>query len=230
MTEDPSEPPSLEVEAEEGRSFQALLCAGSLAEEAEFPGTAELLFAPLDDTGFPVDAVLHAHWTIARRSARCESAFSIPSTPTAIRPKARKAGRAGRPRRTASWRVKYEAVLQSAGHPPMLRAYLGLAVGAADRPELERRVEVLRERFGEVRLHRPRGLQHDLFFDHLPRPDGGSVPDYRQQMTVEQFGAMVRRRHAQELGSAAGPYIGHTPHRSAACPCRYGPDRGAPHR
>ena len=26
-----------------------------------------------------------------------------------------------------------------------------------------------------------------LFADHLPQPGGGSVPDYRQQMTVEQF-------------------------------------------
>ena len=68
MTEDPGEPPSLVVEAEEGRSFQAFLCAGSLAEEAEFPGAAELLFAPLEDAGFPVDAVLHARW-IGNREA-----------------------------------------------------------------------------------------------------------------------------------------------------------------
>ena len=68
MSEDPAEPPSLEVEAEEGRSFQSILCAGSLAEEAEFPGPAELLFAPLEDSGFPVDAVLHARW-IGNRDA-----------------------------------------------------------------------------------------------------------------------------------------------------------------
>lgn len=36
--EDPGQPPTLAVEAEEGTSYQALLCVGSLAEEAEFPG------------------------------------------------------------------------------------------------------------------------------------------------------------------------------------------------
>jgi hypothetical protein len=103
----------------------------------------------------------------------------------------------------------------------MLRACLGIALGAADRTELERRVEALRERFGEVRLHRPRGLQHRLFFDHLPRTDAGSVGDYRQQMTVEQLGATVPTASAA-LGSPSGPYIGHTPG-GASRPVRYDP-------
>jgi hypothetical protein len=105
---------------------------------------------------------------------------------------------------------EYEAILQSSGHPPMLRASLSLAVGAADREELERRVGALRERFGEVALHRPRGLQHALFADHLPQPGQGSVTDYLQQMTVEQFGAMVATA-STEVGSPSGIYIGHTP-------------------
>ena len=53
---------ALVVDAEEGRSFQALLALGALPEEAEFPGGAELLFAPLEGVPFPVDAVLHARW------------------------------------------------------------------------------------------------------------------------------------------------------------------------
>jgi hypothetical protein len=211
MSEDPGEPPSLEVEAEEGRSVQAFLCAGSLAEEAEFPGAAELLFAPLEGAGFPVDAVLHARW-IGNREALGQVRKRILDVEHAFREASE--GASGGP----GWREQedrelvreYEAVLQSSAHPPMLRAYLSLAVGAVDRPELERRVEVLRERFGEVRLHRPRGLQHRLFFDHLPRTDGGAVADYRQQMTIEQFGAMVPLASA-EVGSAAGPYIGSTP-------------------
>jgi hypothetical protein len=210
MSEDPSEPPSLEVEAEEGRSFQALLCAGSLAEEAEFPGPAELLFASLEDAGFPVDAVLHARW-IGNREALGQVRKRILDVEHAYREQVEGAS-AG-----PGWQAKddrelareYEAILASSAHPPMLRAYLSLAVGAPDRPELERRVEILCERFGEVRLHRPRGLQHRLFFDHMPRTDSGSVPDYRQQMTVEQLGATVPVA-STEVGSRSGPYIGHT--------------------
>ncbi len=222
MTEDPAEPPSLEVEAEEGRSYQAFLCAGSLAEEAEFPGQAELLFAPLEEAGFPVDAVLHARW-VGNREALGQVRKRVVDVEHAYREAAE--GATGGP----GWLTEddrhlareYEAVLQSSAHPPMLRAYLSLAVGAPDRAELERRVEVLRERFGEVRLHRPRGLQHRLFFDHLPRTDTGSVPDYLQQMSVEQFAAMVPIATA-EVGSRDGVYIGHTP-TGAARPVRFDP-------
>jgi hypothetical protein len=222
MSEDPGEPPSLVVEAEEGTSFQALLCAGSLAEEAIFPGAAELLHAPFEDAGFPADAVVHAQW-IGNREALGQVRKRIIDAEHAYREQAEGA-QAG-----PEWRVEedrelareYEAVLASSAHPPMLRAYLGIAVGAPDRAELERRVEALRERFGEVALHRPRGLQHRLFFDHLPRTDAGSLADYRQQMTVEQLGATVPTATA-ELGSRQGPYIGHTP-TGARRPVRYDP-------
>jgi hypothetical protein len=210
MSEDPAEPPSLEVEAEEGHSFQALLCAGSLAEEAEFPGPAELLFAPLEDAGFPVDAVLHARW-IGNREALGQVRKRILDVEHAYREQLEgaSAGPGWQAEDDRELAREYEAVLASSAHPPMLRAYLSLAVGASDRAELERRVEVLHERFGEVRLHRPRGLQHRLFFDHMPRTDAGAVPDYRQQMTVEQLGATVPVA-STEVGSRSGPYVGHT--------------------
>lgn len=222
MSEDPGEPPALEVEAEEGRSFQAFLCAGSLAEEAIFPGPAELLFRPFEDAGFPADAVLHARW-LGNREALGQVRKRILDAEHAWREEAEGAqsGPGWQAESDRELAREYEAVLSSSAHPPMLRAYLGLAVGAADRVELERRVEVLGERFGEVRLHRPRGLQHRLFFDHLPRTDAGSVSDYRQQMTVEQLGAMVPTATA-ELGSRTGPYIGHTPS-GARRPVRYDP-------
>ncbi len=222
MSEDPGEPPSLEVEAEEGRSFQAFLCAGSLASEAVFPGPAELLFSPFEDAGFPADAVLHARW-LGNREALGQVRKRILDAEHAWREEAEgaQAGPGWQAEEDRELAREYEAVLSSSAHPPMLRAYLGFAVGAAERVELERRVEVLRERFGEVRLHRPRGLQHRLFFDHLPRTDAGSVSDYRQQMTVEQLGAMVPTATA-ELGSRTGPYIGHTPS-GARRPVRYDP-------
>jgi hypothetical protein len=209
-TERLDEPPSLEVEAEEGTSYQAFLCAGSLAEEAEFPGAAEVLFGPAEDAGFPVDAVLHAQW-IGNREALGQVRKRILDVEHAYREQLEGASGPGvlaeEDRELAR---EYEAILQSSAHPPMLRTSISLAVGAADRDELERRVSLLRERFGDVALHRPRGLQHALFSDHLPGPGGGSVPDYFQQMTVEQFGASVPTATAH-VGSTDGVYIGYSP-------------------
>jgi len=220
-TEEPGEPPSLVVEAEEGTSYQAYLCAGSLAEEAEFPGAAELLFGPVEAAGFPVDAVLHARW-IANREALGQVRKRILDVEHAYREQLQGASGPGflaeEDRELAR---EYEAILQSSAHPPMLRASLSFAIGARDREELERRVTALRERFGDVALHRPRGLQHALFAEHLPRADGGQVPDYRQQMTVEQFGASVPTASAH-VGSTDGIYIGFQPTGSPR-PVRYDP-------
>jgi hypothetical protein len=222
MTEVPGEPPSLVVEAEEGTSYQAFLCAGSLAEEATFPGPAELLYAPFEDAGFPADAVLHARW-IGNREALGQVRKRIVDAEHAYREEAEGtlAGPGWQAEEDRELAREYEAVLQSSAHPPMLRAYLGVAIGAPDRTELERRVEALRERFGEVRLYRPRGLQHRLFFDHLPRTDAGSLSDYLQQMTVEQLGATAPTATA-ELGSRTGPYLGFVP-TGARRPVRYDP-------
>ena len=209
MVEDPAEPPSLEVGAEAGPVFQAMLCAGSLAEAAEFPGAAELLFGPTEGSGFPVDAVLHARW-IGNRDALSQTRKRIIDADHAYREAGRGHGGAGwQSEEDRELAREYEAVLRSSAHPPMLRASLGLAIGADSRKELERRVGTIRERYGDVALHRPRGLQHRLFFDHLPRSDGGAVADYRQQMTIEQFAAMVPTATGG-VGSATGSYIGHT--------------------
>lgn len=223
MSENPSEPPSLVVEAEEGVGYQAFLCAGSLASEAEFPGPqAELLFAPAEAAGCPVDAVLHARW-IGNREALAQVRKRILDVEHAYREQER--GAASAPGFLAEEdRVlarEYEAILQGTSHPPMLRASISFALGAPDRAELERRVDALREQFGEVSLHRPRGLQHQLFSDHLPRAGGGATPDYEQQMTAEQFAALVPIATAQ-LGSAAGIYVGTSP-AGGGRPVRYDP-------
>jgi hypothetical protein len=209
-TEVVGQPPSLVVEAEEGTSYQSFCCAGALAEEAEFPGAAELLFEPLEGAGFPVDAAIYVRW-IGNREALGQVRKRILDVEHAYREQLDGASGPGvlaeEDRELAR---EYEAILQSSGHPPMLRASLSLVVGAPDREELERRVGALRERFGEVALHRPRGLQHALFADHLPQPGAGSVPDYLQQMTVEQFGALAATA-SSEVGSPDGIYIGHSP-------------------
>lgn len=223
LSEDPAEPPSLEVEAEEGRSLQALLCLGALPEEAEFPGPrAELLFAPLEGVDFPVDAVLHARW-VGNRDALGQVRKRIVDVEQAFREQ-EEGALAGPGWIAEEDRVlarEYEAILQSSAHPPMLYGWISLAVGARDRAELERRVEALREQYGPVRLHRPRGLQHQLFFDHLPRTDGGLTPDYEAQLTVEQFGALVPAG-TQHVGSDHGIYLGYSPG-AGGRPVRYDP-------
>jgi hypothetical protein len=210
MREPTDRPPSLVVESERGDSHQAFLCLGSLAEEAEFPGAAELLFAPLEGAG-PVDAVLHADLVgnrealaqVRRRVLDAEHSYreqlaGSPGGPGALADEDRELAR------------EYEAILSSVARPPMLRTSISLAVGAADPEALEGRVASLRERYGDVALHRPRGLQHALFLDHLPRPDGGAVPDYRRQMTTEQVAASVPIATAT-VGSAGGIPLGFDP-------------------
>lgn len=220
MREEPGGPPSLVVESEAGDSHQAFLCLGSLAEEAEFPGAAEILFAPLEGAG-PVDAVLHADLVgnrealaqVRRRVLDVEHSYreqlaGSPTGPGALAEEDRELAR------------EYEAILSSVARPPMLRASISLAVGAPDPETLEARITTLRERYGEVTLHRPRGLQHALFLDHLPRPDGGAVPDYRRQMTTEQVAASVPIATAA-VGSAEGVYLGYDP--VAGRPVRFDP-------
>jgi AAA-like domain len=220
MTEAPDRPASPVVESELGDSHQAFLCLGQLAEEAEFPGAAELLFAPLEGAG-PVDAVLHAD-LVANREALAqvrrriidaehtykEQLAGSPTGPGAMAEEDRELAR------------EYEAILSSVARPPMLRASISLAVGAPDVETLDARVTALRERYGEVALHRPRGLQHALFMEHLPRPDGGAVADYRRQMTAEQLAATVPVASAA-VGSEGGVYLGFDP--VAGRPVRFDP-------
>ncbi len=219
---------TLLVDGEQGRSYQAMLALGSLAEAPEFPGAgAELLFAPLEGVGFPADGVVHARWLgnrealgqVRKRIADVENAYHEQLEGSAHGPGLL----AGEDRVLAR---EYEARLQSGGRPAMLYASLSLAVGAGSGEELERRVDALRERYGDIALHRPTGLQRQLFFDHLPRADGGLTRDYTQQVTVEQFGALVPTATVT-VGAKHGMYLGFTP-RGVRRPVRY--DATAPSR
>jgi len=164
----------LVIESERGCSYQALLTVGALAEAPEFPGwTAEVLYAPLESLPWPVDAVAHCRWLgnrqalahVRRRIADVEHAFAEQVHGAAHGPSVL----AGVDRVLAR---EYEAQLQAGGHPPMLYGALGLAVGADSEEELERRVAALREQYGDITLHRPVGVQFDLWLEHLPGVDG----------------------------------------------------------
>jgi hypothetical protein len=165
---------TLIVDGEQGRCYQAMLALGALADAPEFPGsTAEVLFAPLEALGFPVDAVVHARW-LGNRQALAQVRKRIADVEHAYHEQVQGAVHgpsllAGEDRVLAR---EYEAQLQGGGHSPMLYAQVGLAVGAASEEELERRVAVLKEQYGDIQLHRPAGLQREMFFEHLPRADG----------------------------------------------------------
>jgi hypothetical protein len=165
---------TLIVDGEQGRCYQAMLALGALADAPEFPGsTAEVLFAPLEALGFPVDAAVHARW-LGNRQALAQVRKRIADVEHAYHEQVQGAVHgpsllAGEDRVLAR---EYEAQLQAGGHSPMLYAQVGLAVGAASEEELERRVAVLREQYGDIQLHRPAGLQREMFFEHVPRADG----------------------------------------------------------
>jgi AAA-like domain len=210
LCEDPDLPPSLRVEADEHDVLQALLSVGALAEEPLFPGpAAELLHAPLDGLDFAADAVLHARW-LGNREALGQVRKRVVDAEQTYRDQLESShGPAWQADDDRTLAREYEQVLQSGDRPPMLYVSLSLAVGAPDREELERRVERLRGAFGEVRLYRPRGLQEALWLDHLPRVDGGRVREYVQQVTAQQFGAMVPTATTL-IGDDQGFHLGRT--------------------
>lgn len=202
-------PARLIVESERGDSHQAFLCVGELADAPEFPGPmAELLFAPLEGVPFAVDAVVHARW-VGNRDALSQVRRRITDVEQVYRDQTdgdiRGPGLLAEEDRLLA--REYEAVLQGSAHPPMLYASIGFAVGAPSSEELERSVTALKDQFGDIRLYRPRGLQGRLYADHLPRPGGGAVCDYVEQLTVEQFAALMPHGTVA-LGSEQGVYIG----------------------
>ena len=199
---------ALVVDAEEGRSYQAVLALGALPE-GDFPDAQlELLFAPLEALEFPVDACLHAR-TITNRAAMAQVKRRIVDADHVYSDQAQSDhGASFEADENRILARELEAYLKSEGHPPLLNATISLAVGAPTREELELRVESLAAHYGTVALHRPLGLQPRLYYDHLPRV-GRSVEDYAEYITIEQFGALMPTG-THRVGSPRGLYIGTT--------------------
>lgn len=192
-----------------GDAVQTVLVAGALPETTVFPGRqAELLFSPLESVDFPVDACFAARTVpndralalVRKRIVDADHAFRDeshgdhgPSSRTAERPDLVR---------------ELEEQLSSSSRPPLLRAQLSLAVGAADVDELEDRVRELRREFAPIALHRPKDVQLRLWTGHLPA-QRSSLRRYDDVFLPEQFGAMVpTATHA--VGARAGLLIGHT--------------------
>jgi hypothetical protein len=199
----------LRIESEQGTSWQAQMVLGALPERVQFPGAgAELMFAPPESLPFGVDLSLNARFLpneLALRLARRR----IQDADQIVRAEAD--GDQGVSdlgyERTQQARDLL-AYLQASSRPPLLRATLGVAVGASSSTELEGRVQMCRRAFGEIRLHRPLGDQLALFAQHLPG-QRTRVIGYDDTLTPEQVAAMMPTA-AHTAGSSKGFYLGHT--------------------
>ena len=200
---------SLVVDSEQGRSWQAQLVLGALPERMDFPGArAELMFAPAESLPFAIDVSLNARFLpnelairIARR--RVQDADQILRAESDGEQGASDLGL----ERTQEARDLL-SYLQAASRPPLLRATVCVAVAAASEAQLERRVEMCRRAFGEVRMHRPLGDQLQLFLQHLPG-QRTRLAGYDDTLTTEQVAAMMPTA-THRVGSDGGFYLGHT--------------------
>jgi hypothetical protein len=199
---------SLEVDSERGHGHQAHLVLGAMPEEAAVPGpSAELMFAPLE-LGFPVDATLSVSHLPNREARRLLARRKVDADQIAREEEGGDHGPSVEGAERPALARELEGVLGGGDRPPLLRTALVLSLAATEERLLEERVERLRESYGRVQLHRPSGEQHRLFLATLPAAHF-PLPEYREHLLPDQVGAMVPHAVSQ-VGSRAGPYIGHT--------------------
>jgi hypothetical protein len=199
---------SLLVDSERGRGHQAHLVLGAMPEEAAVPGpSAELMFAPLE-LGFAVDATLSVSHLPNREARRLLARRKVDADQIAREEEAGDHGPSVEGAERPALARELEGVLGGGDRPPLLRTALILSLGATGEKQLDERIERLRESYGRVQLHRPAGEQHRLFLATLPAAEF-PLSEYREHLLPDQVGAMVPHAVSQ-VGSRAGPYIGHT--------------------
>jgi hypothetical protein len=200
---------ALRIDSELGTSWQAQLVLGALPEQAQFPGPrVELMFAAPESLDFGIDLTLNARYLpngLAVRQARRR----IQDADQILRAESDgDQGVSDQGYDRTQLARDLLSHLQSASRPPLLKASIGVAVAADREEELDRRVELCRRAFGEVRLHRPVGDQLELFCQHLPGQPA-RTRGHEDVLTAEQVAAMMpTATHA--VGSRHGFYLGHT--------------------
>ncbi len=198
----------LRVESELGVSWQAQLVAGALPESASFPSSRlELMFATVESLPFAVDLTLCARYLSNGLAMRLVRRRVQDADEIARAEAGGDQGVSDRGYERTQQARDLLSYLQSASHPPLLRATLTATVSAASPDDLEARVEAVRRSFGEVHLHRPLGDQLRLFVATLPG-QRCSVAGYDDVMTAEQVAAMMPlATHA--VGASRGFHLGH---------------------
>jgi hypothetical protein len=195
------------VEGEDGESYQSFLALGGFPVHAEFPGDSELLYAPLEKLDFAVDSVTHVRF-ISNKSMQGKADDAVRDSADSVD--------------DASARYLDKQTIDHAKRTPLAQSYyssepwppgldttISFAVGAPDAKELEERVKRLKRAYRAAALYNAPMLQVTLFGDHLIRPDGGQVKEYRRLLKRERLAGMMPLA-TRAAGSTSGLYVAHT--------------------
>lgn len=200
---------SVVVSSEAGESHQAHLVLGALPETVPFPDPrAELLFAPLEGLGLPIDATVSVRVLANDRATTLVRRKVIDADHEHHEQSHGDHGPSPEAARRPTLARELEDYLTSDGRPPLLKTTIVLAVGATTAEQLEERVDAVRRAYAPVRLHRPLGSQLALFAEHTPAA-GTQAGEYADVLTVEQLAAMLPTA-TTNTGSTHGPLIGFT--------------------
>jgi hypothetical protein len=197
----------VEVEGDDGESVQSFLTFGALPTSMAFPGEAELMFAPLEKLNFPVDAVAHVR-VVDNKSMQNKADNAVRDADDELEDASERYVPKSVHRR-AQRSSFVQDYYSSEPYPPGLEVCMSLAVGAPDHKTLEDRIKKIKKRaYGSLNLHRSHALQNHLYGDHMIRPDGAQVRDYKRLMTCEQLAATMPIG-SRGAGSDHGFYIAH---------------------
>jgi len=200
---------SLIVASELGESHQAQLVLGALPESVPFPDPrAELLFAPLESLGLPIDATVSVKVLVNERATTLVRRKVIDADHEHDEQAHGDHGPSPEASRRPALARELEDYLTSDQRPPLLKTTITLAVAATNTEELEERVDATRRAYAPVKLHRPLGSQLHLFSEHTPAA-GTQAGEYADVLTIEQLAAMLPTA-TTSTGSAHGPLIGFT--------------------
>lgn len=192
-------------------SYQKFLCMAGQPEDVEFPGAqAEMMYAPLAAMHFPVDLVLHVTY-LPNKVAKSEAHKKVMDADnTWVEEASGSTGASQRSDENRDVARRLENRLDQADNAPLLKVRLSYAVGGKTASECEENARVLKDSFGSgFTLYEPTGLQEQLWYDHLPRADGGRFRDYEGWWTIEQFGTAMAVG-SQKVGTHTGSYFAYT--------------------
>jgi hypothetical protein len=203
-------PRCLRVQTELGDSWQALLAFGALPDLSLFPGRrAELLYAPLEELGFPVDVAVCCRYVDNERALAMVRKGIIHADNIWQEENLGDHGPSAEASKRPELARELEERLADSERSALLRTSISLAVGAPDRDELERRVARLQRAYNPApKLWRPRNMQLKLWTSHLPSQQC-PVAYYDTYLLPEELGAMVPTA-TSAVGTRAGPYVAHT--------------------
>lgn len=198
----------LSVESEYGTSWQAVLAMGALPDSWDFPGN-ELMFAPLERFGAPVDAVCHVRW-VPNEDMRTKARGRVLDADAAFKEESHQL-LSWIPEENRSGTRDTEHYYATEPYPPGLLAARLLVVASSSREGREEAVSALRGAYGSgLRLERlPFRKQVEGFLDTLPAARGARVMDYADFLRLETFGSLMP--HASHgAGPERGVFFGTT--------------------